>query len=105
MAKNAAMEEVDEVQTEMFPELDEGNAKHKQVLRAAKRYAKAKAERDQVLSSAKEKQDATMENLIALMHECNLMKFKYDGVRAEILVTKEKAQVRLEDDASGDDEE
>lgn len=85
-------------QQEMFPELDAKNVEHKKLLKLAKAFAKAKAERDEILSTAKEKSDSAMQALLDQMHRCDLRAFKFDGVRTEIIQSKEKAQVRLEGD-------
>ncbi len=85
-------------QTSLWPDLDEANPKHVSLLKAAKKFAKSKAERDELLSTAKEKQDADMAKVIAMMHEVGLQKFKHEGVSVELITTKEKAQVKLKDD-------
>jgi hypothetical protein len=95
-----------EDQEVMFPDLDMGNPEHKAIVAAAKKFHKAKAERAETLSTAKEKQDAAMERLIALMHGAKITKFQHDGVKAEIIDAKEKAVVKLsgEEDDDADDE-
>lgn len=94
-------------QKPLFPELED-SPEHKAVLKAAKAFAKAKAERDALLSTSKEKVDGLQANLIACMHKANLEKFKHDGVKAELIKTREKVTVQIGDDeeeeTEGDDE-
>ncbi len=82
----------------MFPDLDMADPKHRALVKAAKDFSKAKKERDELLSTAKEKMDARGENLTALMHEAKMTKFKFDGVKAEIIPSREKVQVRIDPD-------
>ncbi len=99
--------ETEEETGSLFPELDQDNAKHVAVLKAARAYAKAKQQRSEVLSTAKEKEDGAMGKLLAAMHEAGLVKFKHGGVRGEIIPSKEKCQVRIEDeddDAGGEND-
>lgn len=101
----AVAEHDGEEQAEMFPELDEAKPEQKELMRLAKRFGKAKADRDALLSTAKEKMDGAREKLIAQMHECNITKFKHKGVKAELFEQAEKVTVEIDgDDASGDDE-
>jgi len=94
----------EEDQATMFPELEDNNPKHKAVLSAARRFAKAKAERDALLGSSKEKCDGLMGKVIAAMHEARLKKFRHKGVQAEILETKERVEVKVEEESGGDEE-
>jgi hypothetical protein len=92
-----------EEQEELFPELDASNKKHKDVLKAAKAYDKAKAERDKLLTTSKENVDAKGEQLLKKMHECGLKKFKFKGTEAEIIETREKVVVKIGSEDAGDD--
>lgn len=98
-----------ETETEtMFPELDTDTPGHKQLLAAAKKLARLKAERDSLLSTSKEKVDGQMQKVIALMHESKLAKFRHAGVTAEIIPSKEKVEVEIDEDdedGSSNDEE
>lgn len=89
----------------LFKELDEDNEAHMRVFRAAKAFRKAKADRDAVLTTAKDKVDTAEQKLIGLMHEAKLTKFSFKGVKAELLDGREKAKVDLEpqdDEAEAD---
>jgi hypothetical protein len=99
--------EVDDDETQaMFPELDDGNDKHKELIKAAKRFHKSKEERAELLSTAKEKQDADESRLVALCHSLDMPKFKHNGIKVEIIPTKERAIVKIdtEDEETGDQE-
>ena len=87
-----------------FPDLDMAKPGDKALLAAAKSYARAKGSRDAVLSTEKEKVDAKMEHLVALMHKNNMTKFHHDGVSAEIIIGRERATVRLEGEDAEDSE-
>jgi hypothetical protein len=89
---------VAEDQTTMFPELDLKDPKQKALLSAARKYAKDKAERDALLTTSKEKVDASMGKVIALLHELGLKKFKHEGVKAELIETKEKCTVEEDEE-------
>ena len=82
-------------QGEMFPELNVADPAQKALLAAAKKYAKDKAQRDELLSTSKEKVDASMQQLIAAMHECKIRHFKHKGVEAELITISEKVAVRI----------
>jgi hypothetical protein len=92
----------EQTQGDLWPELDTTDPKQKKLLQLARKYAKDKTARDELLSTAKEKQDSAMAALLAAMHECGIEKFRYEGVKVEIIPGKEKAQVKLDD---GDDDE
>ncbi len=96
---------VEEVQEEMFPELDMNKDSHKALLKAAKKFAREKADRDALLSTSKEKTDAAMQKLIGLMHEAKLEKFRFDGVTAEVFAPEEKAIVKIESDDDAEEDE
>lgn len=89
----------EETQGDLWPELDTTKPEQKRVLTLAKKYKRVKGERDEILSTAKEKEDSAKEALIAAMHECNITKFRYDGIQVEIIAGKEKVQVKADDDA------
>lgn len=89
----------EETQGDLWPELDTTDPKQKRVLSLAKKYKRVKGERDEILSTAKEKEDSAKEALIAAMHECSVTKFRFDGIQAEIIAGKEKVQVKADDDA------
>ena len=93
-------------QTTMWKEIDEGDAKEKAVFLAAKRYAKAKADRDALLGDSKEKCDGLMDKLIGAMHEADMLKFRHKGVEAEIFERSERVVVKVgEEDENGDGED
>lgn len=94
-----------EGQETMFKELDMDKPKEKAIFQAALRFAKAKRERDEILSTAKEKADSAQEKLIALLHEAGITKFVHDGIKVEMLSTREKVQVREVGEEVQDDEE
>lgn len=94
----------DEVQDDLFPELDPNKQKEKAVLLAAKKFNKAKSERDELLSTAKEKVDNRRAELIGLMHEAKIEKFRYEGVTCEIIPGEEKVQVKIASDDTDVDE-
>lgn len=85
-------------QMELIPELDMKNATHKTIVRTARAYHRAKAERDETLTTAKEKMDGHKDKLIAAMHEAKIDKFKFKGMKASLVPAKEKVQVKMEDD-------
>lgn len=88
----------------MFPEIDTTDPHQKALLAAAKRLAKLKGERETLLSTSKEKVDGQMQKVIGLMHECRLTKFRHQGVTAEIIASKEKVEVEIdEEDEDGGD--
>jgi plasmid stability protein len=89
----------------LFPELDDELPQHKALIRAAMAHAKAKVERGELLTTAKEKEDSTMQKLLALMHECKITKFKHKGVTAEIINSREKATVKLDDEIEEPDQD
>lgn len=90
-----------EGQMTAFPELGNSEA-HKELLRAAISFDKAKKARAETLGTMKEKQDAAEQKLIGLMHENKLTCFKHDGIRVEIMDAGEKAIVKSEEES--DDE-
>lgn len=99
--------DVEENQSDLYPEIDTNKPGEKAMLTAARKYHNAKIDRDQTLSTAKEKMDGYMQKLIGLMHENKCEKFRYKGITAEIIPGKEKAQVRVDGDDEtppGDDE-
>ncbi len=98
--KNAVPDE-----TEMFPEIDPSKPAEKKMLKAARNYAKQKADRDALLTTCKEKVDGARDALIAAMHENQCDKFRYDGIKAEIFPRGEKVTVTVDEEATGDDEE
>lgn len=93
-------------QMELIPELDMKNGTHKTIVRTARAFYKAKAERDEVLTTAKEKMDGFRSKLIAVMHEAKVDKFKFKGMKVALIPAKENVQVKIEgdDDVAGDDE-
>lgn len=93
-----------EEQTELFPELDTSNPEQKELLRFARQYAKAKAERDALLTTHKEKVDGLASKLCGKMHACNILKFRYDGTSAELIQRSEKVIVKTGDGDSDDEE-
>jgi hypothetical protein len=82
-------------ETEMFPEIDPTKPEDRKMLKAAKKYAKEKADRDALLTTCKEKVDQA---LIAAMHEAKCVKFRGDGVKVEIFPRGEKVTVEIEGD-------
>lgn len=101
---DAHIEERDgEEQAEMFPELDDTVPEQKELMRLAKRVAKLKAERENLLSTSKEKVDSAVEKLIAQMHTCKIDKFKHKGVKAERFDGKEKVEVEVDEDTPDDE--
>jgi hypothetical protein len=94
---------VKDTETEtMFPELDTTKPEQKALLSAAKKLAKLRGERDQLLTTSKEKVDTQMQKVITLMHENKVTKFRHQGVTAEIIQTREKVEVEIEEDEDGD---
>lgn len=93
-----------EDQATMFPELDD-SAEHKKLLRAARSYARAKKERDELLGSSKEKCDGLMEKVVAAMHDAKLTRFKHDGTKCELIEGREKVVVKTDDEEEGEDGE
>lgn len=93
-------------QMELIPELDMKNNTHKTIVRTARAFYKAKAERDEVLTTAKEKMDGFKGKLISLMHEAKVDKFKFKGLKVCLVPAKENVQVKLEgeDDVQIDEE-
>jgi len=89
----------------LFPELDMDNAQDKELFRAAKRYSKAKRERDEVLSTAKEKVDSAREKLVGLMRGKSISKFKHDGTIVEIFEGRTKVVVKEEGEEEEDESE
>lgn len=94
----ANLDEEPNEQMELIPELDMKNATHKTIVRSARAFYKAKAERDEVLTTAKEKMDGYREKLLASMHEAKIDKFQFKGLKASIVPAKEKVQVKMEGD-------
>ena len=94
----------DEEQQVMFPELDDSNPQHKTLMKLAKSFHRAKTERDEVLSTAKEKLDAMKEKLIAAMHEAGIKAFDHKGIKVEIISGVEKVQVKTDTDDDTEDE-
>lgn len=103
MARAATADEPE--QGEMFPEIDVNDPKQKALLRAAKAYDKAKRERDELLSTAKEKMDTKMSSLIGLLKETKIKQFRHNGLKVELIEGREKVQVKHEGEEGHDDEE
>ncbi len=93
-------------QMELIPELDMKNGTHKTIVRTARAFYKAKAERDEVLTTAKEKMDGFKSKLISVMHEAKIDKFKFKGMKVSLVPAKENVQVKMEgdEDVQVDDE-
>lgn len=102
MARAAATVEPDE-QAALFEELDESNPAHKELMKAARHYAKKRQERLDVFGPAKEAEDAAMETLIEQMHGQNLTAFRFEGVSVK-LTTEEKIKVKIDTSDDDDDE-
>lgn len=98
MARDAASVEDEEDQKNLFPELDNDNKEHQAVMRQAKKFAKAKASRDEVLSTAKAEVDASEKKLLEMMHAEKIEKFKHNGMKVNIIPKGEKVRVKLDDD-------
>lgn len=96
--------EREEEQKNLFPELDD-SPEHKAIARQAKKFAKAKAARDEMKTTAKEEQDAEEKKLIEMLHEAKLTAFKHGGMKVNILPTSEKVRVRLDDEDAEDEGE
>lgn len=99
MAKKNDDEGDDEI---LFLELDD-SPEHKTVLKVAKQFHKANAERKNLLSTSKEKVDGLMIKLLGLMHENKLVKFKHKGVIVECIDPKEKVIVKMDGEDDDDD--
>lgn len=103
MARASAM--IEDEQVEMFPELDTSKPKQKLLLKESRRFAKMKADRDALLSNNKEKVDAQMDKVVALMHENGMSKFRHEGVTVEVFTRKEKVLVKIAGDSDDGHEE
>jgi hypothetical protein len=85
-------------ETEIFPEIDPGKPEDKKMYKAARKFAKEKADRDGLLTTCKEKVDSAHEALIAAMYEARCEKFRCDGLKVELFNRGEKAVVTVEGD-------
>ena len=104
MAKEAATLDVDEHdESSLWPELDNSNPQHKKLLSAAKRFAKMKKERDELLKESKEKFDEQNDEVVALMHEAHITKFKHGAATWEIKPGKEKCVIKIDPEVDEDE--
>lgn len=94
-----------EVQDNLFPELDD-SPEHKSLLKAARKYIRVKAARDEVLGIQKQEMDKAMEDVIAKMDAAQIPKFHHDSLTVEIIDGKRKVKVKIDDgeDESEDEE-
>jgi len=92
----------------LFPELDDDNAEHKELMKRARKYVKEKAARDEELTSNKQFVDGLMDKVIEQMHACDITKFKHGDLTVEVIPGKEKVKYKIdtsddEDDDSGEE--
>lgn len=102
MARTA---EVEEEQQVLFKELDD-SPESKNLMKLARKLARIRAERSQLLGVSKEQEDEVMGKLVTAMNEAKMPAFKHDGIKVEI-IKREKAKVTLDvddDEEDGDDE-
>lgn len=92
-------------QADLFPELNKDDPKHNALLKAAKKYHSEKAKRDTLLKENKSHVDGLMSNVIGLMHEAEIKKFRFGNVTTELSASKEKVIVKIDTDDDGDDDD
>ncbi len=102
MAEDTATVEAGEQQA-LFPELDDANPAHKELMKRARKYAKEKVQRDELLKTNKDEVDGLMEKVLEQMHACDLKKFKHESTTYELVAGREKVKLKIDtsDDARG----
>ncbi len=92
-------------QQDLWPELDNNRSDHKELMKRARKFAKGKVERDELLKTNKEEVDGLMEKVVEAMHQCGLKKFKHEGICVEIITGKEKVKLKIDTDEDEEEED
>ena len=92
-------------QEPLFPELDMGNKDHKQLLKLARAFYKARAYRLETLGPLLEEQNEKEQAVISLMKQLKMTGFEHGDMQVKLMPKKEHISAKLAIEESAVEEE